>query len=81
MIAYYVFIVTLWYLYGHCFLTTIEKYLENDNSKPKQSFISKMFIDVFGPSSEIVIYYILSLIPLFNTIVCLIKINNIKLML
>lgn len=110
-IFFYMLIVTLWYIYGHCFCVDIENYIERNEGKDdkgakdskddkehsnkpaiistpstvvsgpgssqndKKSFMFKMTEKLLGNNSEKTVFYTTSLIPLFNTVVCLVKIN------
>jgi len=77
LVVYYITVVTVWYVYGYCCCTTIEKKLETNVAKGNnKSFITAIFENIIGTSnSENIAYFILSLIPLVNTFVCLYKIN------
>ena len=116
-IFFYMLIVTLWYIYGHCFCVDIENYIERNEGKgdkgakdskdskddkhdkehsnkpaiistpstfasgpgslqnDKKSFMFKMTEKLLGDNGEKTVFYTTSLIPLFNTVVCLVKIN------
>lgn len=77
LIIYYISVVTVWYVYGYCCCTTIEKKLETNAVKgDKKSFIATMFENMIGKSNgENIAYFTISFIPLVNTLVCLYKIN------
>jgi hypothetical protein len=66
----YIFIVTLWYLFGQCFITIIENILDG-NKDSNNSFVVNEFSLLFGSYTKI----IFGLFPLINTMVCLYKIN------
>jgi hypothetical protein len=69
-IVYYIGGVTLWHIFGNCFITDIEHRLEGKKN-PKSSYISDLAANILGSHTKIVF----SLVPLINTIVCLYKIN------
>ena len=79
LILYYTFNLTLWYLHGHCPLTDLEYYLDNDkHTNQSKSFLIEFLENIFGKTKNIqhTILYITTCIPLWNTFVCLIKINS-----
>lgn len=69
-IVYYVGVLTLWHIFGNCFITDIEHMLEGKKN-PKSSYISDLAFNILGSHTKTVF----SLVPLMNTIVCLYKIN------
>lgn len=69
-IVYYVGVVTLWHIFGNCFITDIEHRLEGKKNQ-KSSYVSDLAANILGSHTKIVF----SLVPLINTIVCLYKIN------
>ena len=77
LILIYVINLESWYLFNKCFLTDFEeleqeeKHTYKDGSK--KSFITQFLQDKLN-INEKYLYYFTSLIPVFNTIVCLIKI-------
>ena len=79
LIILYISAVTSWYLIGNCFLTDIENYLLGIKNEPNKddSFITIYLGTLFGSYGKYM-PTILSIIPLINTMVCLIKIYRIK---
>lgn len=71
---YFIALLTMWYINGHCFITDWEKYLDGDttNNDNNKSFITE-FLESFIPFD---LHNALSTIPLINSIVCLLKING-----
>jgi hypothetical protein len=78
LIFFYVITITQWYLFNRCLLTDIEDSLAKTTSlyykdgKPK-SFITGFIQEKLNMSEEVA-GMILTLIPVINSIVCLIKI-------
>jgi len=70
-IFYYISIVSLWNIFGKCFLTVIENKIAGKNPS-SNSCVSSLVSRLFGSHTEV----LFSVIPLFNTIVCLLKING-----
>ena len=71
LIFYYISVVSLWNIFGKCFITNIENNLA-DKSQTHDSYISSLASNLFGSHTKLVF----SIIPLFNTLVCLLKINR-----
>jgi len=74
-------IVLGWYLYGSCFMTDIEYYLENYEEKnpPKNdriSFMTRILINLFTSIDQKYILNIVALIPVISTIICLTNIEH-----
>lgn len=70
--------ITCWYLLGHCIFTPIEQYLEGNIVKYEdgsvKSFITVFFEKYLGGEKNV--FYIVTFIPVINTIVSLWKINS-----
>jgi hypothetical protein len=67
----------MWNIYGKCFITFLEDSL--DDNKPTNSedtFVANTFGKLLGPFNTYA-KTIMSIITLFNTLVCLYKINRI----
>lgn len=74
IIIFNIFIVTQWYLYGHCILTDIEHYFYPENMiklKSDKSFITLVLEKNLPLIDEKIIINILSCVPFFSTLVCL----------
>ena len=73
----YMVTMTQWYMIGKCFLTNIEYELEGTKIKKYSDGSDKSFMTTFIEKnfglSEKIIKNIFVLIPLFNFIICLIK--------
>ena len=67
-----------WYLFNNCFLTDIEYTLSNEKTNKYKDGSDKSFITIFLEKNlfinEKVLFYIFTLTPVFNAIICLIKI-------
>ena len=70
-ILYYVSVLTLWHIFGNCFITNIENMLDG-KTESKESYVTNLFTLVLGKYTRLVF----SLVPIINTIVCLYKINR-----
>ena len=77
LIICYVLLITFWYLFDHCIWSPIEQYLEGNVIKYEdgslKSFITVFFEKILGGEKNV--YYIVTFIPVVNTIVALLKIN------
>ena len=75
-----ILIVTQWYTFNACLLSSVEKSLGSINSYTYKNGTSKSFIAVFLENitglDEMTVYYIFVLVPAVNTVVCLYKILN-----
>ena len=69
-IIYYIGVVTLWHIFGKCFLNDIENSLDIKGAS-NNSYITNLFSNILGSHTKI----LFSLIPMINTFVCLYKIN------
>lgn len=74
-----IFVVTQWYLYGYCFLTDIEKYLQPetpslDNTNDNNGFITILVQKYIQVLDEKTVAQILGCVPFFSTTICCIKI-------
>ena len=72
-------IVSLWYIYGYCFMTDLENYVcpplpkQVEENVSNQSFIS-IFVETWLPFlDKRIIQLIISALPAFLTLFCLIK--------
>lgn len=74
----YIFTITQWYLFNTCLLTDIEYKLTNEKKTKYKDGSEKSFMVYFFEKNfninEKVLFYIFTLIPVFNSIVCLFKI-------
>jgi peroxiredoxin len=66
-------ILTIWHIYGKCFISDIEKYLK-DETTTNEDYVINLFSIALGKHTR----QIISTVPLLNTAVCLYKINNSK---
>lgn len=78
LIIVYLFTITQWYLFNTCLLTDIEYKLSNEKKTKYKDGTEKSFMVYFFEKNlnidEKVLFYIFTLIPVFNAIICLIKI-------
>jgi hypothetical protein len=74
----YLLVMTQWYLFNSCLLTDIEYKLSGQKSVQYKDGTNKSFMVVFLEKNlnmnEKTLFYIFTLIPVFNSIVCLLKI-------
>lgn len=74
----YLITVTQWYLFNSCLLTDIEYRLSGNKSTTYKNGTNKSFMVDFLEKNlkidETTLFYIFSLIPAFNSIVCIIRI-------
>lgn len=74
----YIILLTCWYFFGCCFLTHIEQFLEGNIIKYEdgsvKSFITTFLENFLG--SEKNVLYLITFLPLINSIFVLYKINN-----
>ena len=73
LVAYYIALVTGWYLFGYCWCSTLEEKLDiSSKNNNKNSFITDTFENILGKTigNAIIIFT-----PFFNTLFCLYKIN------
>ena len=74
----YLLVMTQWYLFNSCLLTDIEYKLSGQKSVQYKDGTNKSFMVVFLEKNlnmnEKTLFYIFTLVPVFNSIVCLLKI-------
>lgn len=74
----YLITITQWYLFNSCLLTDIEYRLSGNKSTTYKNGTNKSFMVDFLEKNlkidETTLFYIFSLIPAFNSIVCIIRI-------
>lgn len=78
LVLVYLFTITQWYLFNSCLLTDIEYKLSNEKKTKYKDGSDKSFMVYFFEKNfnidEKVLFYIFTLIPVFNSVICLIKI-------
>lgn len=77
LVIVYMFVMTQWYMFGECILTTVEDSLLGVSSKNYKDGSKKSFIVVFFNSLGITdkaFYYLIIFVVLFNFLFCLYKI-------
>jgi len=83
MILLYMLTLGQWYIFNKCLLTNIEDWLSDKKTIKYKDGSDKSFMSVFLQDnfniSEKSIYYLFTMIPVINSIVCIVKIYYIYL--